>query len=322
MTETINYRADEYMDRCPICKSEEFIKVYDRGVFYSRIEELTEVVSVLCEGCGVVFNNPRVRYDNLLSFYESLNDYVPDYKSVAKLIDKPESDKTKQRISMIADYLQPGIKVLELGGGNLNFASSLAKSRPDISVHELEPSLEEDFKPLDNLELFKGLIDSRNEHSDIGQEFDIVVALHVLEHQCDPVTFLKQLKNMINKNGILFLELPNLYTPFYLKKNIDLFFRAVHLFNYSKKSLDLALRKAGFEPVLWSDAKPTVIQVIAKRLDDGMDEMKSLFSSPSSKDIKKYISRWSVYSRLKRKIGENYLLNVYAKISWALFNFK
>lgn len=39
--------------------------------------------------------------------------------------------------------------------------------------------------------------------------FDLITACHVLEHIPDPNVFLQQVNNLLNENGILFLEVPN-----------------------------------------------------------------------------------------------------------------
>jgi glycosyltransferase involved in cell wall biosynthesis/2-polyprenyl-3-methyl-5-hydroxy-6-metoxy-1,4-benzoquinol methylase len=42
-----------------------------------------------------------------------------------------------------------------------------------------------------------------------GERFDVIVASEVLEHQKDPLAFLKELESLLNPNGLLLLSVPN-----------------------------------------------------------------------------------------------------------------
>lgn len=43
----------------------------------------------------------------------------------------------------------------------------------------------------------------------IEEKFDVISAVHVLEHVFDPVSFLQQLKGLLKPNGVILLQVPN-----------------------------------------------------------------------------------------------------------------
>jgi 2-polyprenyl-3-methyl-5-hydroxy-6-metoxy-1,4-benzoquinol methylase len=47
-----------------------------------------------------------------------------------------------------------------------------------------------------------------------GKKFDIITMLNVLEHLADPISALKQIKKLINKDGILVIDVPNDFNDF------------------------------------------------------------------------------------------------------------
>ena len=82
------------------------------------------------------------------------------------------------------------------------------------------------------------------------QKFDIIFSLSELEHKYNPITFLKKLKNLLNKRGKIILRIPN-YSNIYkllAGKYFDKFdFRTSHNFYFSEKNLHLIFKKVGLK---------------------------------------------------------------------------
>lgn len=122
-----------------------------------------------------------------------------------------------------------------------------------------------------------------------GKKGDIVLSFNVIEHVPQPIEFLKELYQMMNDNGILYLMTPNhddilmelvpdIFRPFY--------YRTAHLYYFDKTSIQYCLKEAGFVDVnvcymhtmdvsnmlLWlKEHTPTglgKIDVFDKRFDD------------------------------------------------------
>ena len=64
---------------------------------------------------------------------------------------------------------------------------------------------------------------------------------HVLEHIEKPIDFLKNLKQLLNENGKIYIEVPNvddvMLKTFRCRPFIEHYYKKAHLFNYNEKGL-------------------------------------------------------------------------------------
>jgi SAM-dependent methyltransferase len=80
---------------------------------------------------------------------------------------------------------------------------------------------------------------------------DIALLFHVLEHTSDQIGFLRNIKNVLKKNGYLIVEVPNVEEvmletcPTYN----DFYWMPVHPHYFNNKTLEYILRKAGFKEI-------------------------------------------------------------------------
>ncbi|MFC1674795.1 class I SAM-dependent methyltransferase [Candidatus Omnitrophota bacterium] len=81
--------------------------------------------------------------------------------------------------------------------------------------------------------------------------FDIICLLQVLEHVYDPKIFLKKALKSLKKNGILFIEVPNLTDSLLYAYDIPnynkFFFHSAHLSYFTEKSLSILMGKVGLK---------------------------------------------------------------------------
>lgn len=78
-----------------------------------------------------------------------------------------------------------------------------------------------------------------------GQLFDVVVVNHVLEHVCDPVTFLKAVRSHLKSNGVLHLVVPNV-EAWEARLSGWISYEPYHLLYFTPCTLRLAVEQAGF----------------------------------------------------------------------------
>ena len=78
---------------------------------------------------------------------------------------------------------------------------------------------------------------------------DIITLWHVLEHLEDPISMLKQLKEKLELNGKIYIEVPNAddaLLSLYENKNFaDFTYWRCHLYLYTNKTLREVIEKAG-----------------------------------------------------------------------------
>lgn len=83
------------------------------------------------------------------------------------------------------------------------------------------------------------------------EQYDIVMALHVLEHLNSPVIFLSNLKPLLKETGKIIIEVPNLnsflceLSPEYA----EFFYLYEHVSYFTSNTLKLALEKAGYKNI-------------------------------------------------------------------------
>ena len=84
-----------------------------------------------------------------------------------------------------------------------------------------------------------------------GRQFTAIVAIHVLEHQADPVAFIRDCRDRLIGGGYLYIEVPNLrdaLLSFYaLKSYADFYFRLPHITYWTGEPLASLLSTMGFE---------------------------------------------------------------------------
>ena len=77
-------------------------------------------------------------------------------------------------------------------------------------------------------------------------KFDVIFSLSEIEHKYDPINFIKDLKKILTKKGVIILRIPNydnIYAKLLGKSFFKYDFRISHNFYFSEKNLDLLFKK-------------------------------------------------------------------------------
>lgn len=85
----------------------------------------------------------------------------------------------------------------------------------------------------------------------INKKYDFITLFHVLEHLPDPMKILKELKEHLNPNGKIFIEVPNsddaLLTLYHNDAFADFTYWSCHLYLYNSTTLAEVCTQAGFQ---------------------------------------------------------------------------
>jgi SAM-dependent methyltransferase len=214
----------EYRERkCDCCNSNDLEEIWQyEHVCNTRSDSYNwNVRNVICRKCGFSFVSP-VPSD------ESLEEYYGDSFSIFS--DQQIDYSIEKRLNVI-QRCQNNIAAtsyLEIGSNNSpEFLSKLSVIFSQIETVELND---------DCSSTYSNLIDVPNEH------IDIIASYFVLEHIANPKEFLSKCANILRDDGLLIIEVPNLYL--YPKDPAGLLLHE-HVNHFSPPSLAILANKCG-----------------------------------------------------------------------------
>lgn len=207
----------------------------------------------LCLICGLVFIPTRSKF---LQKYYKEGGYFKKSPNIAyknlffskSLLTKISRDRIKNSLSLLSINLKSK-RVLDVGCGYgeigyvlrkdydskvLGIEASLETARFGSKIFSLpiQPKLLEDFKTKD--------------------KFDVIWCSHVLEHASDIDIFLKKIKSLLSKYGLIYFEMPNILMPtggF----DLNMFLYSEHLQTFSAYNFYLLLKKHKINVIAYSD---------------------------------------------------------------------
>ena len=159
------------------------------------------------------------------------------YPRLETKINQSDIDYYKNRIRFIKhNYNYKSFKsVLEIGPGDGVFLREIDKLKKFF--YDLNPNVNRNLKK-------KFTFININKTK---KKFDLICASHVLEHVLNPYLFLKNIKNHLSKNGVIFLEVPD-FSYFSEPEKVEGFIYE-HLHYFSLKSINNLFEKLNLEIV-------------------------------------------------------------------------
>lgn len=306
--------AEEVLDRCPICGAADALVVSRDGVLYNRADERAAVVSHLCRGCGVIYTSPRLSRETLARFYAQEQAARRSGPPAAAAVAGEGGPKAQGRLAPVLAFLPPRARVLEIGAGDGRTVAAFARALPEGHVTGLDPAFPGEATPRANVRLLAGRLDDVTTPPGLTPPYDCITGFHVLEHQHDPIAFLRRLAGLLAPDGVVYLEVPNTYRPWWRGKPMDTFFCTVHLFNFGQRALGTLVRAAGFTPVAFA-TPAKALRVIARV--GGPAVLAPRPPSPAEvRAILRYLAGWRLYSRWRRVPGLGRLAPWLARGAW------
>ncbi|KKL11790.1 hypothetical protein LCGC14_2542250 [marine sediment metagenome] len=199
-----------------------------------------------CLNCGLIIRKKNIEKDEIRRNYEDkkyYSAYIVNYKNLIGIY--------SQILDFIEKFKNSGT-ILDIGCG-LGILLSLAKRRK-WDEYGIEISKYASKFAKDNLNL--NVINSSNLDNYPDNFFDVIVVNHVLEHIENPLIILGHIYKKINKDGILFVGVPNIggLFPRIEKENWQFLRPSQHIYQFIPKTIKLLLKKAGFKPIKFKTA--------------------------------------------------------------------
>lgn len=218
------------MNKCIICNTTKL----------NKVKVVNKDVILECTRCRLAVTKDKTNSDNK-AIYKDSNLYVADdYNQESE----NQKNKFKYIYRVVSKFIPEG-KILEVGAGFGLLASILSKDSR-ISMEVVEPNL-----PLIYLKSNKQV----KQHKLTYQKFlksskykySGVLFIDVLEHFSNPDQVIKSTKNILNKHGVIVVNLPN-YKSIMARqvKNWSWWMVEDHYYHFSPSSLSNIFIKNGF----------------------------------------------------------------------------
>ncbi len=214
------------MALCPICHDKPHRKYRINKYQYYE-----------CRHCAALFLYPMPSLKTLKRYYHS------EFQYSAGLA---QEERIRKRANLILKNLKQmnpkGRTLLDIGSGYGYFLDEAKKS--GLKTYGIEPSkrlLQSiPVKQLTGKHLFNGTFQQYIKKTN-KQTFDFIIASHVIEHMRDPLRFIRQANQLMNRNGIFYIETPN-YSSWLArseKEHYTFLTPPDHIWLLSSKSLQL-----------------------------------------------------------------------------------
>jgi 2-polyprenyl-3-methyl-5-hydroxy-6-metoxy-1,4-benzoquinol methylase len=209
-------------------------------------------------------NNTKTLYfiSKNIKIFKCKNDGLVFSKTVSKKRKKGKKEKKEKNLypyhqALIQNYfynklttinnylLQTNITVLDIGSGWGDFLKILKKENiPYLGLEKDKQKLKK--LKQQNLNCKAKTLSQLIKEK---QKFEAITCFQVIEHIKNPIPFLKQIKTLLTKKGIIIITTPNYNSPLrkIKKQNWSVYNYPDHHLFFTKKALKQTLIKAGFK---------------------------------------------------------------------------
>lgn len=204
------------------------------------------VRNVLCDSCGLVRIEPRHKF----SIYESI------YKNIYWELSHGAKDLTEKRFlfsvkraksfadHLINNYKFAGKKILEIGA---SYGAGLYRLKDEDCKKLVGYDYDKEFlkkgREYTGLDLRYGGVDEALIHKD---KYDLVILRHVFEHFLKPGRELGSLSELLEEDGMLFIEVPGVFNVRFWYDDLLEYFDFFHPYSYTLSTLKNEMSKSGY----------------------------------------------------------------------------
>lgn len=163
------------------------------------------------------------------------------------MLEPIQATMARHRYRDLAKF-KPGRDLLEIGCGTGEFLAITKTAGHTVSGLDLSADVVEYMtKRYPDIQVRHGSLESSGFPP---ENFDVIAALHVIEHVSDPIGLLREMASLLRPGGMVYIRVPNLncwYRRVLGRNWWD--FCVAHEAHFTNHSLHLALTQAGFEIV-------------------------------------------------------------------------
>lgn len=270
---------------CDYCNSKNIEKHY-------KSETTQRDISIcLCKECDLIQSWPRLSgvYGRVVSISGGA-----DWGNIryGKLQSLERSIKFMEKHINLNNYN----KFLDIGANRGSFIKFIRNKYNKKNITGIENDkiiFDEELKDLKDI----NLINEKFENVQFIEKFDFIHSSHTLEHLVSASKAMEIKREIIDPNGVMYLEVPNV-AAIEIEDNITEFFIDKHLFHFSQETLEAYIHKYDFD-IIAKEIFPTYLCYLLKPSDKKNDKKIHLNKNEKTVlNIKKY------GNRLKSWVGE------------------
>lgn len=275
---------------CPVCKKKNNKKIFtkDGGTF------------VKCKKCEMIYLNPILKEKNLVKYYKNNTNIQAEAHTNSK---KFYENIYQDGIQFIEKKIKLNKKnILDIGcssGLFLDIAKKHGANTYGIELNSRECKIAKN-----KHQVFNTTIDKIN----FEKKFDLITMWDVFEHIPEPYSFFKNVKKKLNKNGLVFFQIPNSNSlaAKILQKECNVFDPIEHVNLYNIKSFQVLSKNLNIK-ILNIKSIISEIMVIKNYLE---------YNDPYfSEDFKKYKDTNFINEKNIHKNFLGYKLQIIAKVN-------
>lgn len=227
------------LDKCPICEGQNINKFQEiitilKNSFGEVIPNVKVEVAPIdifykCSDCKIIFQNPRFSDDEVKTYYAK-GYYSKTVNATDEQIDSDEKGRAKYDGDLIRKHVSNIHSHLDVGGGRGYLLTEIGAFQKVL------------VEPNNKHAKIAGIEYQKELDTKIKQEFDLVTAIHVLEHEPYPHIYLQKMARMVKKEGFFVVEVPSWNSP-------GGPLRLPHLYHFEPDVLRWLCNKAGLKVV-------------------------------------------------------------------------
>ncbi|MEI0537724.1 class I SAM-dependent methyltransferase [Brachyspira pulli] len=192
---------------CPICGSKEAEILYEINFAKAKEEFIPEHYDIVaCNDCGFIFNNTNWVQEDYDKYYSDTTKYSSSFTSGAGGLSELDKIRYNGIIDRIEKFINKDSSIVDIGcakGGLLR----TFQDRGHNNLYGIEAS-HDAIKKLNQYNI-DGKDYSIFDLKNINKKFDVVILSQVLEHIYDLKKVKEIINNILNENGILYIDIPD-----------------------------------------------------------------------------------------------------------------
>ena len=212
-----------------------------KAVIGTRDRWLNPLSNVICTHCGLIRVDPMPTDAELDRYYTDHYrlHYQNTLEPTPKTIERGKRG-AEARLDMLAKYLEPGARILDIGAGGGEFLAE-AKKR-GYEVEGVEPSV--GFASYAERTYGVKVHIAPLMKIDFGdRKFDLIHSFHVFEHLRDPIASMQLVHSLLKPGGHFYIAVPNMAE----ERTPTGMFHFAHVHGFTYETLYMMAAKAGFE---------------------------------------------------------------------------